>query len=171
LQVQVLSPLHQTWKRAEESGVAENNDRDNGQERPSRPVTAASRRERRAAARPAARRDPAETAAETTKGKTGPETRGKVRRTAKPEPAEKAADAKGRPTKARGDTKVTRQGFFSRIARFLREVVAELRKVIWPTRKQMITYTTVVLVFLAVMTALIWAMDAALLEGALWLFG
>jgi preprotein translocase subunit SecE len=50
-------------------------------------------------------------------------------------------------------------------------VVAELRKVIWPTRKQMITYTSVVLVFLAVMVALIYGMDFGLQRGVLWLFG
>ncbi|HEV2779763.1 MAG TPA: preprotein translocase subunit SecE [Actinophytocola sp.] len=154
--------------------MADNTERENGQERPSRPVTAASRRERRATARPAARKDPVETA-ETTKaspkGKTGPDAKGKVRRAAKPEPAEKAADAKGRPTRARDDSKVARQGLFARIFRFLREVVAELRKVIWPTRKQMITYTAVVLVFLAIMVALIAGMDFGLAKGVLWVFG
>ena len=35
--------------------------------------------------------------------------------------------------------------------RFVREVVAELRKVIWPTRKELLTYTTVVVVFVAIM--------------------
>ena len=35
-------------------------------------------------------------------------------------------------------------GVFGRIARFFREVVAELRKVIWPTRKELLTYTAVV---------------------------
>jgi preprotein translocase subunit SecE len=154
--------------------VAENTDREDGRKRPSRPVTAASRRERRASARPAARSAPAESAAETTsvtpKGK-APDTKARVRRPAKPEPEEKAADAKGRPTRSRDAAKDTKQGLFSRIFRFLREVVAELRKVIWPTRKQMITYTAVVLVFLAVMTALIAGMDFGLAKGVLWLFG
>ena len=30
---------------------------------------------------------------------------------------------------------------------YLKQVVAEMRKVIWPNRKQMLTYTSVVLVF------------------------
>ena len=42
---------------------------------------------------------------------------------------------------------------------FLKQVVAELRKVIWPNRKQMISYTTVVLIFLAFMVALIGGVD------------
>ena len=37
----------------------------------------------------------------------------------------------------------------ARISLFYRQVVAELRKVIWPTRKELVTYTTVVLVFVA----------------------
>jgi preprotein translocase subunit SecE len=145
---------------------------DNGQERPSRPVTAAARRERRAAARPAAKKDAATDAKTDSEAKSAPKgktTDRPTRRAAKAEPS-RAADAKGRPTRAR-DSQVTRVGFISRIGRFLREVVAELRKVIWPTRKQMITYTSVVLVFLAVMVALIWAFDFALIKGALKLFG
>ena len=39
-----------------------------------------------------------------------------------------------------------RVGIFGRIARFVREVIAELRKVIWPTRKELLTYTAVVIV-------------------------
>ena len=152
-------------------------EREDGQKRPSRPVTAAARRERRASARPAARKDAAEaepTAKSDTvtksspKGKTVPD---KARRSAKADGETKAPDAKGRPTRARDESKLARPGLFARIFRFLREVVAELRKVIWPTRKQMITYTSVVLVFLAVMVALIAGLDVALARGVLWLFG
>lgn len=42
---------------------------------------------------------------------------------------------------------------------YLKQVVAELRKVIWPNRKQMVSYTTVVLIFLAFMVALIGGVD------------
>ena len=45
------------------------------------------------------------------------------------------------------------------VINYLREVIAELRKVIWPNRKQMVTYTTVVLVFLAFMVTLIGLVD------------
>ena len=43
---------------------------------------------------------------------------------------------------------------------FIKQVVAELRKVIWPTGKQMVVYTIVVLVFLVFMVALVWGVDA-----------
>nr|WP_240918545.1 preprotein translocase subunit SecE [Rhodococcus sp. 14C212] len=55
--------------------------------------------------------------------------------------------------------------------RFFREVLAELRKVIWPNRKQLVTYTTVVVVFVTVMTALIFGLDLAFVKGVSWLFG
>ena len=45
---------------------------------------------------------------------------------------------------------------------YLKQVVAELRKVIWPNRKQMVSYTSVVLVFLAFMVALIGGVDYGL---------
>ena len=44
---------------------------------------------------------------------------------------------------------------FGRIGRFVREVVAELQKVIWPTRKELLTYTAVVIVFVAVMMTIV----------------
>ena len=42
---------------------------------------------------------------------------------------------------------------------FYRQVMAELRKVVWPTRRQLITYFWVVLVFVAVMIGLVSALD------------
>jgi preprotein translocase subunit SecE len=57
------------------------------------------------------------------------------------------------------------------LGRFLREVVAELRKVIWPGRKELITYTTVVIVFVAVMVALVAGLDIAFAQGVLAVFG
>ena len=38
---------------------------------------------------------------------------------------------------------------------FVRQVVAELRKVIWPTRHELTTYTTVALVFIVVMVGIV----------------
>ncbi len=59
---------------------------------------------------------------------------------------------------------------FVRIWVFLTQVVAELKKVIWPTRREMITYTIVVLVFVILMTAFIAGIDVAFAKGVLWLF-
>jgi preprotein translocase subunit SecE len=54
---------------------------------------------------------------------------------------------------------------------YLKQVVAELRKVIWPSRKQMVSYTTVVLVFLAFMVALIGLVDLGLARLITLVFG
>jgi preprotein translocase subunit SecE len=54
---------------------------------------------------------------------------------------------------------------------FVRQVVAELRKVIWPTRQEMTTYTTVALVFILVMVAIVTGLDTLLGKLVLAVFG
>ncbi len=46
-------------------------------------------------------------------------------------------------------------------ATFYRQVVAELRKVVWPTQEQLITYFIVVLVFVLVIMAIVSLLDLA----------
>jgi preprotein translocase subunit SecE len=60
---------------------------------------------------------------------------------------------------------------FAFVWNYLKQVVAELRKVIWPNRKQMVSYTTVVLVFLAFMVALIGGVDLGLAKLVSIVFG
>jgi preprotein translocase subunit SecE len=48
---------------------------------------------------------------------------------------------------------------------FLREVRGELRKVAWPTRSEVVHYTIIVLITIAVMTAFIGVIDYAFGEG------
>ena len=50
--------------------------------------------------------------------------------------------------------KANRRGPFAGIALFLRQVMVELKKVVTPTRKELISYTAVVLVFVIIMMAL-----------------
>jgi preprotein translocase subunit SecE len=54
---------------------------------------------------------------------------------------------------------------------YLKQVVGELRKVIWPNRKQMSSYTTVVLAFLVFMVTLIGLVDLGLAKLVLMVFG
>jgi preprotein translocase subunit SecE len=54
---------------------------------------------------------------------------------------------------------------------YLKQVIAELRKVIWPNRKQMGTYTSVVLAFLVFMVTLIGVVDLGLAKLVLLVFG
>ncbi|MBN0972723.1 preprotein translocase subunit SecE [Gordonia hongkongensis] len=77
---------------------------------------------------------------------------------------------KERKTKKKASAEESRNPFV-RIWVFLTQVVAELKKVIWPNRREMITYTIVVLVFVIVMTAFIAGLDLAFAKGVLWLFG
>ncbi len=64
-----------------------------------------------------------------------------------------------------------RLGLFARLALFLRQMVAELRKVVWPTRKELITYTWVVMIFVAVVTAIVGLLDFAFTKLVLAVFG
>jgi preprotein translocase subunit SecE len=147
--------------------VTEDREQDPGAEREStvRPVTAAARRERRASAR----------------GETP--TRGRVedkvpvgagtgaRRAGRTDSAastsSKAEQGIATPKRDRGEK---RPSIFSRFARFVREVIGELRKVIWPTRKQQVTYTIVVLIFVAFVVALVSGLDLLFDKGVFWIF-
>ncbi len=64
-----------------------------------------------------------------------------------------------------------RGGPFARVARFIREIVAELQKVIWPTRKELLTYTTVVVVFVAVMMTFVALLDLGFVRVMFLVFG
>ncbi|MCL2542589.1 MAG: preprotein translocase subunit SecE [Nocardioidaceae bacterium] len=54
---------------------------------------------------------------------------------------------------------------------FYRQVVAELRKVLWPTRDQLVTYFFVVLAFVVFMIALVSLLDLGLGKLAFEVFG
>jgi preprotein translocase subunit SecE len=56
-------------------------------------------------------------------------------------------------------------------ALFVRQVIAELRKVIWPTRRELITYTTVSLVFVIIMIGIVSGLDWGLQKVVFWVFG
>ncbi len=62
-------------------------------------------------------------------------------------------------------------GLFGRFTRFVREVVAELRKVIWPTRKELLTYTSVVIVFVVIMLSIVGLLDLGFAKVLLLIFG
>ncbi|MFC7645330.1 preprotein translocase subunit SecE [Streptosporangium lutulentum] len=56
-------------------------------------------------------------------------------------------------------------------ALFYRQIIAELRKVIWPTRKELISYTIIVLVFVVIMIGIVSLLDYVFTEGVLRIFG
>ena len=76
-------------------------------------------------------------------------------------------------TKTTAVAKNGKPKFTVRVKNFFRSVWAELKKVHWPTKKQLITYTGVVLGTVLVMALLLWIVDSLLtlgMEGLLNLF-
>jgi preprotein translocase subunit SecE len=86
-----------------------------------------------------------------------------------------AASDAGEPAQRTGGGKAARpekrRGLFARIALFVRQVVAELKKVVRPTRSELVTYTSVVLVFVAVVMAFVTLVDLGIGKLTFWVFG
>lgn len=81
-------------------------------------------------------------------------------------------------TQTRGQSAERRSGSGRAVKRdrttpalFTRQVVAELRKVIWPTRNELVTYTVVALVFVVVMSAIVLGLDTGFTKLMFWFFG
>jgi preprotein translocase subunit SecE len=49
----------------------------------------------------------------------------------------------------------------NRIVKWLRELRSELKKVVWPTPKQIFNNTIIVLVIMAISSVVVWAVDQA----------
>ncbi|TQJ67482.1 preprotein translocase subunit SecE [Arthrobacter sp. SLBN-100] len=77
-----------------------------------------------------------------------------------------ASSSKGRPAK-----KAAKANFFARIALFVRQIIGELKKVVAPTRKELINYTLVVLVFVAIMMVIVSLLDIGFGTAVGWIFG
>ena len=56
--------------------------------------------------------------------------------------------------------KKSKPGVFSRIAKWLRELKSELKKVQWPTGKQTVNNTVIVIVCVIIVGIFIWVFDA-----------
>ncbi|MCL5677503.1 MAG: preprotein translocase subunit SecE [Firmicutes bacterium] len=54
---------------------------------------------------------------------------------------------------------------YERMVKFFQDTRAELRRVIWPTRRETIVYTSVVIVAVVVFGAVIWGVDNVLSLG------
>jgi len=61
--------------------------------------------------------------------------------------------------------------FFGSIALFVSQIIDELRKVVRPTRHELITYTSVVIVFVAVVMMYVFGLDTLFTKLVLWVFG
>jgi preprotein translocase subunit SecE len=95
----------------------------------------------------------------------------RVRSISQPSQARRSPVAgKDRPTRAREVTE-TKPAVPARLIRFLREVVSELSKVIWPNRRELVVYTAVVLAFVSFMVAFVALLDMGLGRAVLTVFG
>ncbi len=68
-------------------------------------------------------------------------------------------------------TRETKRGFFARVSLFIKQVFTELKKVVTPTRKELVNYTLVVLVFVAIMMGIVYVLDWVFALGVTWVFG
>ncbi|MBX9245117.1 preprotein translocase subunit SecE [Actinotalea ferrariae] len=82
--------------------------------------------------------------------------------------AESTGGSSSRPSRGREEE---RRGLFARIALFVRQVVAELKKVVRPTRADLLRYTAVVLVFVVVVMAFVTLVDLGVGTLVAWVFG
>jgi preprotein translocase subunit SecE len=73
--------------------------------------------------------------------------------------------------KPRKGGKRGKKGPLGRLALFYRQIIAELRKVVWPTRNQLTTYTTVVIIFVVIMIGLVTVIDFGFQEAVKYVFG
>jgi preprotein translocase subunit SecE len=73
--------------------------------------------------------------------------------------------------KPRRGGKRGKKGLFGRLALFYRQIVAELRKVVWPSRSDLITYTTVVIVFVVVVISFVSVVDWGFTKLVSYVFG
>ena len=62
-----------------------------------------------------------------------------------------------RADKAQGGNAVSR--FFASVALYIRQILDELRKVVRPTGPELVRYTTVVIVFVVIMMAIVAGLD------------
>jgi preprotein translocase subunit SecE len=67
--------------------------------------------------------------------------------------------------------KRAKKGLVARIGLFYRQIIAELRKVVWPTRNELTSYTSVVIVFVLVIMALVYGLDTGFVKLASIVFG
>jgi len=61
--------------------------------------------------------------------------------------------------------------FFGSIALFISQILDELRKVVRPTRHELITYTSVVIVFVSGVMAYVWGLDQLIVKLIALAFG
>ena len=81
-----------------------------------------------------------------------------------------ATQTRGQGAERRGSGRAAKQDRTTP-ALFTRQVASELRKVIWPTRNELATYTAVALVFIIFMSTIVLTLDYGFTKLMFWVFG
>jgi preprotein translocase subunit SecE len=81
-----------------------------------------------------------------------------------------ATQTRGQSAERRNGSGRAARGDRTTPALFLRQVAAELRKVIWPTRNELVTYTIVALVFIIIMSTIVLTLDYGFTKLVFWVF-
>lgn len=74
------------------------------------------------------------------------------------------AASKSNNAKDAKDPKPKKEGFAKKAGRFFREIRSEFKKIVWPSKKQVLNNTAVVLVFMVVCAIVIWLLDWAFIN-------
>jgi preprotein translocase subunit SecE len=82
-----------------------------------------------------------------------------------------ATQTRGEAAEKRGGTGRAAKRDRTTPALFFRQMVSELRKVIWPTRKELVTYTVVCLVFVVFMVVIVTSLDYGFTKLVFAVFG
>ena len=64
-----------------------------------------------------------------------------------------------------------RRGPFARVSLFITQVINELKKVVTPTRRELFSYTGVVLTFVIIMMGIVYGLDFGFAALVNWVFG
>lgn len=59
---------------------------------------------------------------------------------------------------------MAKQSFLTQTQKFFKEVRSELRKVSWPNRKTLVSYSSVVVASVAVVSFIVWAFDTTFVQ-------
>ncbi|WP_035775812.1 preprotein translocase subunit SecE [Arthrobacter sp. H5] len=78
-----------------------------------------------------------------------------------------ASSSKGSPA----GKQTPKRGPIARIILFVRQIIAELRKVVVPTRRELVRFTITVMIFVIIMILIVTGLDFVFGSGAVWLFG
>ncbi|GAA2230860.1 MULTISPECIES: preprotein translocase subunit SecE [Kitasatospora] len=111
---------------------------------------------------------------ETTGSTATPESGNPANETAAAEDKALSRRERKRANKAAGGEKSgkrAKKGVFARMGLFYRQIIAELRKVVWPSRNDLIQYTSVVVTFVVVIMGLVYGLDTGFGKLSFWIFG